>query len=279
MTATPDSGAPATPTTPDSTDTPATVASGALTMSTHGAHVLSADSPFGPLLFLSSAATLDGSAPIRGGVPVIAPWFGTLTGQEPSHGWARRRDWALRPTADGIEATTVWRGISLTLTAQTYGSGFALALDAENKGPTARTVQLALHPYFAVSDVTAIRVEHPGGTTTFDGSLIDATHPHPFDPDTGNFDAPAARIIDPGMGRYLTVYGTGTDHTVVWNPGAQADQTIADLRPGQWRDFVCVEPARLGTSARGFTLAPGASATLGMLVQAHDIASLNRMRR
>jgi glucose-6-phosphate 1-epimerase len=49
-------------------------------------------------LFLSSAATLDGSKPIRGGVPLVFPVFGPppkdhATGQLPQHGFARNNYW------------------------------------------------------------------------------------------------------------------------------------------------------------------------------------------
>jgi glucose-6-phosphate 1-epimerase len=49
-------------------------------------------------LFLSSAAVLDGSKPIRGGVPLVFPVFGPpskdhATGQLPQHGFARNNYW------------------------------------------------------------------------------------------------------------------------------------------------------------------------------------------
>jgi glucose-6-phosphate 1-epimerase len=49
-------------------------------------------------LFLSDAAVLDGSKPIRGGVPLVFPVFGPppkshATGQLPQHGFARNNYW------------------------------------------------------------------------------------------------------------------------------------------------------------------------------------------
>lgn len=49
-------------------------------------------------LFLSTAAALDGSKPIRGGIPLVFPCFGPppkthATGQLPQHGFARNNLW------------------------------------------------------------------------------------------------------------------------------------------------------------------------------------------
>lgn len=49
-------------------------------------------------LFLSKAAALDGSKPIRGGIPLVFPVFGPppkshATGQLPQHGFARNSYW------------------------------------------------------------------------------------------------------------------------------------------------------------------------------------------
>lgn len=49
-------------------------------------------------LFLSKAAVLDGSKPIRGGIPLVFPVFGPppsdhATGKLPQHGFARNNTW------------------------------------------------------------------------------------------------------------------------------------------------------------------------------------------
>src|SRR5437667_7175763 len=70
----------------------------------HGAHVTHfkrKDEP--PLLFLSQCSRFDGQQPIRGGIPVIFPWFGPREGLG-QHGFARVKTWELKefaPAADG----------------------------------------------------------------------------------------------------------------------------------------------------------------------------------
>src|SRR3954454_21123345 len=62
----------------------------------HGAHVThfkSIDQP--PLLFLSQCSRFSENEPIRGGVPVIFPWFGPREGL-PQHGFARSKNRELK---------------------------------------------------------------------------------------------------------------------------------------------------------------------------------------
>src|SRR4030095_9394635 len=56
-----------------------------------------------PLLFLSRVSRFAESEPIRGGIPIVLPWFGPRQG-EPSHGVARLKTWELKdifPSLDG----------------------------------------------------------------------------------------------------------------------------------------------------------------------------------
>jgi len=50
-------------------------------------------------LFVSSKSSLDGSKPVRGGIPIVFPCFGPPTHPDhsrlPQHGFARREIWKL----------------------------------------------------------------------------------------------------------------------------------------------------------------------------------------
>src|SRR6478736_8745915 len=48
-----------------------------------------------PLLFLSEKSRFEPGAPIRGGIPIIFPWFGKPEGRTSQHGFARLRPWEL----------------------------------------------------------------------------------------------------------------------------------------------------------------------------------------
>ncbi|MGD7002939.1 D-hexose-6-phosphate mutarotase [Corynebacterium halotolerans] len=238
---------------------------GNLRLSPGGAHLVSADSQLGELLYLSTTANFEVGGSIRGGVPVIAPWFNDLLDREPAHGWARRKEWQVTEEEGGFDAKLTWRGIALEMTIRPTADGFAQTLTATNLGQKENTVQLAFHPYFRVSDVTGVRVSGAADEpVAFDGSLFDRYFPVTPTRDLGA-ESPVT-ITDAAANRVISVYGFGSDHTVVWNPGEEKAATMPDVGPDEWRHFVCVEPAKLGTNLRGITLPTGGSATLGMLV-------------
>ena len=65
-----------------------------------------------PLLFLSTASHFAPGKPIRGGVPVIFPWFGPRAGRpdSPAHGFARTLPWnveVLAADARGVVSVTL----------------------------------------------------------------------------------------------------------------------------------------------------------------------------
>ena len=66
----------------------------------HGAHVtrFRKDSE-PPLLFVSAKSNFAADKPIRGGVPVIFPWFGPREGSA-MHGFARTTEWELVKTSE-----------------------------------------------------------------------------------------------------------------------------------------------------------------------------------
>src|ERR1039458_8040844 len=70
----------------------------------HGAHLTHfqlKDQP--PILFMSQFSRFEAASPIRGGIPVIFPWFGAREGER-THGFARVESWELReisPLSDG----------------------------------------------------------------------------------------------------------------------------------------------------------------------------------
>ena len=64
----------------------------------YGAHVAEYQ-PAGqkPVLFMSEKSIYEHGKPLRGGVPIIFPWFGPRGGQAgaPLHGFVRTRDWTV----------------------------------------------------------------------------------------------------------------------------------------------------------------------------------------
>ncbi|MBX3609007.1 MAG: D-hexose-6-phosphate mutarotase [Hydrogenophaga sp.] len=259
-------------------------------ISLQGAQVLG-HQPLGGVdtLFTSPLAQYAPGRPIRGGVPVCWPWFGPdpLNQGRPAHGFARTRLWTLREATqapDG-DATVVFdlqddetsralwpHPFALSL-AITIGAGLRLALRTHNPGSAPMTLTQALHSYFAVSDVAAVRVLGLEGCR-YDDRVAGPTSPLPVQTGELHFagqvdrvyqNVPAALTIeDPRAGRRLRLVSQGSRTAVVWNPGTALAATMADLGAEASRAYVCVETANAGDEL--ITLAPGASHTLAVAI-------------
>src|SRR5690606_4388546 len=71
----------------------------------HGAHVTHFQkSGEAPLLFLSAESLYQSDKAIRGGIPLIFPWFGNRDGF-PAHGYARTTAWDLIETTATPDGT------------------------------------------------------------------------------------------------------------------------------------------------------------------------------
>ena len=68
------------------------------------------------------------------------------------------------------------------------------------------------------------------------------------------------KIVDPLLDRCVSVASTAAKRLVVWNPGTEDESdnpAPGDLATGDWRHFVCVEPAILWKEA-AVEVQPGA---------------------
>ena len=109
-------------------------------------------------LFLSPRAVLDGSAAIRGGVPVIFPQF-NARGPFARHGFARTQRWQLREQeadrlllelTDSDATQALWpHRFALRLRARIERDALTLALEVESLDARAFEFSCALHSYFA----------------------------------------------------------------------------------------------------------------------------------
>ncbi|RSX56256.1 D-hexose-6-phosphate mutarotase [Bifidobacterium samirii] len=273
---------------------------GTAMVSDHGAHLTlwKPASQSTPVVWQPKSIYLGEETAIRGGIPVIFPWFnggyahGEPTAKKPKHGFARVSAWTLdedtltdahaRYTLDSstIAQELLDRFISgpdphfyaeLDIhAADTLG----VTLRVENTGDTPIEYEAALHTYFQVSDVTRTRVAGLEHATYLDGTKPDfpvcqqGDDPVAFDGtvlDRIYYSEDELRIEDEALGRTIVVGKTGSPQTVVWNPGQEGGDRMADMRAGEWRDFVCVEAA--ANRDRPIVLAPGESHTIGQSVR------------
>lgn len=266
----------------------------------HGAHLASWEVDGAPVVWLSPRAVLDGSAAIRGGVPLCLPWFangpdGTL---RPSHGPARTTTWRLAPTR-GPDEVWAWTlaaadlagspgaehlpgpfearyAVSLTASPGAPSPTLGLLLEVRNTGDRKYRLEGALHTYLAVPDATTAEVDGLDGAAYLDkvtGERHVQHGPVRLDGETDNvYDSPGRtglvlRDGNTGSGRRVQLAPVGSTQTVVWNPGPERSAAMEDLGPEAWRSFVCVEAAATGD--HGPTLAPGATWALGCRFTVH----------
>jgi glucose-6-phosphate 1-epimerase len=246
----------------------------------HGAHVTNFQ-PRGtaPLLFMSEASLFQEGKPIRGGIPLVFPWFGPLEShpEAPPHGFARTRSWQIEScearTDDSVRIVLTLTSDQATL--QQWPNTFSLrliilvsnvldmTLEVKNTSNVEYRFEEAMHTYLAVGDVRSITIDGLGGVEYLDRADNGARKKQGGAPIyiAGETDrlylntTGRVTVHDPEMGRTIFVEKEGSNATVVWNPWIEKARAMADLGDGKWTPMVCVETANARDCA--VTLGPG----------------------
>ena len=245
----------------------------------HGAH-LTHWQPAGqqPVLFLSEKSVFSEGKAIRGGVPVIFPWFGARQWAAdgsprtdgPQHGFARTAMW------DVAFAALVGEDLHLTLTlgpgdasrALGYdgfqaayelvlGRTLTMKLSVANAGEQPLRIEEALHTYLSVGSAEQVGIGGLAGTEYLDktdgfkrkrqAESVLTLH--------GETDRPylntqaTVTVDDPVLRRRITVAKSGSKTTVVWNPWSALAAKLPDFGDEEWPRMVCVETANVAENA------------------------------
>ena len=234
-----------------------------------------------PVLFLSAESVFRKGTPIRGGVPVIFPWFGPHPekAELPAHGLVRTKRWELEEAAESASGVvkTVWsisddeesralwpHPFRLRLTVEAAES-LHMTLDVENTSSESFTFEEALHTYLTVSDARTIRVRGLHGVEYLDKTAAmerkterDENIRITSETDRIYLDTEATCYIDdPGFARTLEVSKNGSETTVLWNPWIGKSAALPDFGDDEWQRMVCIETTNAAGNA--ITLAPGAT--------------------
>jgi len=223
-------------------------------------------------LFLSSASEFREGTAIRGGVPLIFPWFGALEGF-PAHGALRTVTWELLES-ESLPDDTV--RVSFRLTSEedcqvdfivTVGESLAMELIVTNSGDDEFTFENCLHTYFNVRSITRSTLTGLTGTRYFDKLLgtevIDTAEPLRIHAETDRIyqdTAAAVEIHDSEMRRTIRVRKSGSKSTVIWNPWIEKSKRMPDFGDMEYLNMVCVESGNLCQNS--VTLPPGEKHTL-----------------
>ncbi|HVV85707.1 MAG TPA: hypothetical protein VHE35_21760 [Kofleriaceae bacterium] len=239
------------------------------------------------VLFLDEATLRDPSKNVRGGVPVLFPTPGKLTGGAwsygghggtlPQHGFARNLPWRVvdaGPAAatlalaanDATRAAFPWE-FAVELTVRVDGATVHLDHRVTNAGDEPMPFGFGFHPYFLVADADKARARvETRARRAFDNvRKQDVDLAGPIDLTAAEVDlhlldhgATDATLSTPAGDVHLRGSSEYT-HWVVW--------TLAG------RDFVCLEPwtcpgDALNRGDRLLVLAPGESRALSLAITA-----------
>lgn len=247
----------------------------------HGAHITQfqrKNEP--PLLFVSRCSRFNNSAPIRGGIPIIFPWFGAREGQ-PQHGFARTKEWELKqivpqPTGEIIlkfclpevpEAALLPKFSAEYLV--TIGETLAAELLITNASPDHDfTFENCLHTYFHVGDIAAVSISGLKGVEYLDKveSFARKREAAEHIKITGETDRiyldtkSTVEIHDSRLRRRIIVEKSGSNSTVVWNPWINKSGQMPDFGNDEYHQMVCVESCNVAENK--ITLPAGKSASL-----------------
>lgn len=223
--------------------------------------------------FVSSKSALDGSKPVRGGIPIIFPFFGPPILEEhkvfPSHGFARAERFLylglafetdssvslrfeLRPSP---AVTAKWPQpfhVEYLVTLSEHELGTKISVTNPATSTTVLKHQALLHNYIAapassvlVSPLTGLtfRDKTKGGAeSTETREKVDVRNVT----DSAYLNAPGTYDVE-WEGGGLKIKTTGFPDVVVWNPNEEVGKAIGDLEDKGWEKYVCVEPGFIGT--------------------------------
>jgi glucose-6-phosphate 1-epimerase len=240
-----------------------------------------------PVLFMSANSAVKKGKAIRGGVPVIFPWFGDRHDGKPgpAHGFARSEDWEFAFAAlagDDLHLTLtlgpneISRGLGFDDFKVAYeiviGRKLTMRLTVANAGAAPLVFEEALHSYFAVGDVreTAVTgLHHVQYLDKRDAGALKTQVDDPLvltrDTDRVYLDTASTCVIEDKAGkRQIVVAKENSNTTIVWNPWTEMTAKMADMEPDGWHSMICIESANAGDGA--VTLAPGAAHTMQCVV-------------
>lgn len=230
-------------------------------VSLYGGHV-TAWQPEGhaPVFWMSENSALDGSAAIRGGIPMCWPWFGPVDGKG-RHGLVRTLNWTLEDAKEepdltvlklrcdiGEEKALRWGHPQIIEQTLIFGSRLTQTCKVINSSAKPAQYAYALHNYFNVGSLDHISVPELTGhdyycKITDTDNLKDAEEPDYKGPiDRVYQHANAASITDTIMQRRIAIEKHGSANWVLWNPGTMAAD-VADIHPGGEKEYLCLEAA------------------------------------
>ena len=218
------------------------------------------------MLFLAQSNQFAPGEPMRGGIPVIFPQFGSM-GKLPMHGFLKAAMWeivetskdpsgavyAVLRTSDTEVTRALWPHAFRATMRVTLDEALSTSITIENAGDTPFDFQCALHTYLRVGDVSRVTVRGLERATYQDWRRKGVERREGAAP--VRIDGAVNRVYlrrpgrittyDESRGRTLLIDRAGFNDVVVWNPGEDQARTTFGFAEGEYLTMLAVEAAQI----------------------------------
>ncbi|PVU87948.1 hypothetical protein BB561_006104 [Smittium simulii] len=233
----------------------------------HGATITSWVAGGKQRLFLSKKAILDGSKPIRGGIPLVFPQFGP--GKLKQHGFARDTVWELlgyKDQSDGVKAKFLLSENSSTLgslwpykfrlvyTILLSQSSLKLSFELKNTDQNPFSFTTLFHTYFVTSDIENVRVNNLEQTIYDD--KIEKSVDNKETSDAIRFTKSVDRVykntvdelkVTISNDESILITKKNLNDIVLWNPWAEIAKGMSDFGDEEYKTMFCAEAGSVST--------------------------------
>lgn len=254
-----------------------------VTISKTGAQILSFTTAHGDVLWTASAPEYQPGKPVRGGIPVVFPWFGDHKTDPamPAHGFARSLEWnctamdtasVTLTCSDSKSTRSLWNFAFRCDLQITLDEDLQVTMTVTNTGDQEISFEQALHTYFASGDIHEASVHGLQNVPFIEHARepVDAWDPSQPICFRAETDRVFQHVPDEislhakTLGRTVKLRTDNSRSTVVWNPWPNKTARLSQMLADDWRSFVCIESANVGEHC--IQLAPNASHTMTLAI-------------
>jgi glucose-6-phosphate 1-epimerase len=225
------------------------------------------------VLWLSEKVNYQQGKAIRGGIPLCWPWFGANNKQNQylaenpntsinavNHGFARQLTWQIaRIEADESGVTLIlvlsgekqhplWSNAYTLRQTLFFGKNLKQTLAMSNLSKDDAQYSAALHSYFTVSNPSNVSIDALTGLPYRDKLTGNSSIQQESVSCVGEIDreyhsSEKMTLTDHTWQRRIDIISSNCQQWVLWNPGTELANTMADIHPRGEQEYVCLEAA------------------------------------
>lgn len=260
-------------------------AAGEVGVSLCGAQVLWWRNHLGEVLWSATNSEYLTGKPVRGGIPLVFPWFGDHAADPklPAHGFARNLEWRLAravagpevvlEVTDDVSTRSMWPHSFRLQLVIAVAEALRIELTIQNTDTRSMRCEEALHTYLSVGDVHSCSVHGLEGLpvteqATAPETAWDRSAPLRFRAETDRVFQGVRGHLElraPALQRRVELDTEGANSTIVWNPWHAKTARLSQMAADDWQRFCCIESANV--RERSLTLAAGQQHTLALTIR------------